>query len=314
MGPVQTLLAVLLLLYLSEHVVWVQAGAWFFRRRGRGWEVASHRSALFRSVRGHLHWVYPIPGLGRGYIVTESASPAPVLLADSQGSPPVSNGVSDLSKIRLQWETAERAFHPLRWSTIALLGVVVGVTPISLGLLGTVRMLWIVVPLLLFLMTVHAQMVFRFHRRTFPDLGDERLRLVLSACLSPIAAIRSMDLAQKWALDGCDPLAVAAALPGFHGWEEIAADRWRRLKYADPMPSASVEAALPPSTQAQKTSLVTIESLARQRGLEPAVWDAPPAPVDAANTRYCPRCRSQFTGAATHCHDCQWATLLPLQP
>jgi hypothetical protein len=157
-------------------------------------------------------------------------------------------------------------------------------------------------------------MVFRFHRRTFLDLGDERLRLVLSACLSPIAAIRSMDLAQKWALDGCEPLAVAAALPGFHGWEEIAADRWRRLKYADPKPTASVEALLTLSNRAPETSLDVIESLIRQRGVDPAVWDASPRATDSANTRYCPRCRSQFTSMATRCHDCQWSTLLPLEP
>ena len=37
MSSVQMLLVVLLLLYLSEFVVWVRPDVWFFRRRGQGW-------------------------------------------------------------------------------------------------------------------------------------------------------------------------------------------------------------------------------------------------------------------------------------
>ena len=313
MGSVPTLLAVLLLLHLSEHVVWVRPGAWFFRRRGRGWEVASPRAALISSVRGHLHWVYPAPGLGRAFVVTE---PGPVGAIPVHGARPVgppTGDPADLMEVRLRQETADRASRPLRWTTFVLLGMVWLLAPALLGFLGASPMLWIVVPLLLIAMAVHAAMLFRLHRRLFPELADERLRLVLSACLSPIAALRSMDLAQKWALDGTDPLVIAAALPGFRGWEALAADRWRRLKYADPTtpPSAELVPMAGPTTTGTSTGF--IEALARQLGLDPAAWDAPPEAADPANTHYCPQCRSQFTGQATRCHDCQWPSLSRLR-
>jgi len=42
MSPVPMLLGCLLLLYLSEFLVWVRSDAWLFRRRGRGWEALTH--------------------------------------------------------------------------------------------------------------------------------------------------------------------------------------------------------------------------------------------------------------------------------
>lgn len=312
MGPVQTLLVVLLFLSLTESVMWVRPGVWFFRRRGRGWELASPRSALVSTARGALHWVYPIPGLGRAYLVTE-----PGLATPLEPTPPGGLGVCDdqadrVPEIRQRRAECETVFRPLRWTTLGLLVLIWVVTPILLGWGGIHWVFWGVLPELVILMAVHAWMVSRLHRRVFPGLGDERIRLVLSGCLSPLSAVRSMDLAHKSALEGFHPLAVAAALPRFEGWEDLAASQWRRLKYQASVADSSPEAEVMMGGPGAERSLALIETLARQRGLDPSVWDAPPNSTDPANTQYCPRCRTQFTRQATQCHDCRWPKLKPL--
>jgi ribosomal protein L40E len=162
----------------------------------------------------------------------------------------------------------------------------------------------------LILMVTNACLLARIHGKIFAEFGDERLRLVLSASLSPLAAIRSLDLAQKMALDGFHPLAVAAALPGFQGWETLAADQWRRLRYS--VASENSAGGIPVDAPGSVEVRAAIEVLARQRGVDPALWDIAPRAEDPAHTQYCPRCRTQFTRQATLCRDCHWTALLPI--
>ena len=184
--------------------------------------------------------------------------------------------------------------------------------PVLLQFLGIGPMLYVVAPGLVILMVSNAWILYRVHRRLFPASDDERLRLVLSACLSPLAAIRSADLAQKEAVAGFHPLAVAAALPRFHGWEALASEEWRRLKYFDSS-YQSVESMGHSTTSVEASGIKgEIESLAHRRGISTANWDKPPARDDPANSQYCPRCRSQFTRQAVTCHDCRLSKLLPI--
>jgi hypothetical protein len=184
--------------------------------------------------------------------------------------------------------------------------------PVLLQFLGIGPMLYVVAPGLVILMVSNAWILYRVHRRLFPASDDERLRLVLSACLSPLAAIRSADLAQKEAVAGFHPLAVAAALPRFHGWEALASEEWRRLKYSDSSYQL-VESIGHATTSVEASGIMgEIESLAQHRGISTANWDKPPARDDPANSQYCPRCRSQFTRQAVTCHDCRLSKLLPI--
>lgn len=308
MSPVQMLLGCLLLLYLSEFLVWVRPDAWLFRRRGRGWEALTH-GALISSSRGSLHWVYPIPQLGRAYSV-RSCAPLATTTGSNADSPPVAAAFS-VPDIERRCQLVAHSLRPLRWTSWGLWVLICLACPLLLLWVGLQPMLWVVVSGSLILMATNAWMLAQIHGKLFAESGDERLRLVLSACLSPLAATRSWDLAQKQALDGFHPLAVAAALPNFRGWECLAAAEWRRLRY--PLaPVRSPDGAIildpPDSTEVR----AAIEALARARGIEPALWDATPKAEDPAHTQYCPRCRSQFTRQATACPDCRWTALLPI--
>ena len=306
MSPVPMLLGCLLLLYLSEFLVWVRSDAWLFRRRGRGWEALT-QGGVISSSRGSLHWVYPVPQMGRAYSVRTSAP------AGSTGSTalraPVETAFS-VVEIGRRYQSVEEAFQPLRWTSWCLWGLVWIVCPVLLKFLGLPSTLWILSSGALILMVTNACLLARIHGKIFAEFGDERLRLVLSASLSPLAAIRSLDLAQKMALDGFHPLAVAAALPGFQGWETLAADQWRRLRYsvASENPAGGIPVDAPGSVEVR----AAIEVLARQRGVDPALWDIAPRAEDPAHTQYCPRCRTQFTRQATLCRDCHWTALLPI--
>jgi hypothetical protein len=185
------------------------------------------------------------------------------------------------------------------------------VCPLLLQWVGLQPTLWVLISGSLLLMVTNAWMLAKIHGKLFPESGDERLRLVLSACLSPLAATRSWDLAQKHALDGFHPLAVAAALPNFRGWEDLAAAEWRRLRYPV-VPERSPGATIIEDALASQEVRAAIESLARKRGIEPTLWNATPKAEDPAHTHYCPRCRTQFTRQATACHDCRWHELLPI--
>jgi len=308
MSSVQMLLVVLLLLYLSEFVVWVRPEVWFFRRRGQGWEAVA-RGGLFTTPRGSLHWVYPIPGLSRAYCV-----PVPIWNSGPPSSAPEEPGaVGDpLEAIERQRQRVEQAFRTLRWVSWGLMSLIWAGAPVLLQFLGIGPMLYVVAPGLVIFMAANAWIVYRVHRRLFPASDDERLRLVLSACLSPVAAIRSADLAQKEAVAGFHPLAVAAVLPRFHGWEVLASEEWRRLKYSEST-ERSVESTRHPKTSLEASGILgEIESLAHRRGISTANWDKPPQRDDPANSQYCPRCRSQFTRQAVTCHDCRLSKLLPI--
>lgn len=309
MSPVAMLLLALLALYLCEFLVWVRPDVRLFHRRGRGWVVAA-RDGLLSTPRGSLHWVYPIPGFGRVYCVPctrrreRGAAASDRLESHEVGDP--------REAIERQRQRVGRALQPLQWLAWGMMSVIGIVAPVVFHLRGSGPVLHVVAPGLVLLMVSNAWVLHRIHRRLFPASDDERMRLVLSACLSPMAAIRSADLAQKWALDEFHPLAVAAALPGFEGWEEMAAELWRRLKFAESaaFPDSDSEPSKPSSENA--AVMAEIEALARLQGVDPATWAKPPARLEPSNSWYCPRCRSQFTRTAARCHDCNRSGLLPI--
>ena len=307
MSPVPMLLGCLLLLYLSEFLVWVRSDAWLFRRRGRGWEALT-QGGLMSSSRGSLHWVYPVPQLGRAYSV--QTSPPAGSTVSTALRPSIDTAFS-VVEIGRRYQGVDEAFQTLRWTSWCLWGLVWVVCPLLLKFLGLQSTLWILISGALILMITNACLLARIHRKIFAEFGDERLRLVLSACLSPLAAIRSLDLAQKQALDGFHPLAVAAALPGFRGWEALAAVEWRRLRYSVASES-STSGAIPVDAPSPVEVRAAIEVLARRRGVDPALWDMAPKAEDPAHRQYCPRCRTQFTRQATFCRDCRWTPLLPI--
>lgn len=307
MSAVQVFLAVLLLLHLSEFLVWVPSGCLMFRRWGNGWEVA-RRGAIIRTLRGSLHGVWPLPGLARAYVVRDiAAEPSSAGTAELSPRNPRPWSSHDPATIALRRTEVALAFAPLRWVSWVLLTLAWVAAPLTLAGLGVGSTLWILAPVAAGLMGADAILLWRRHRREFPASEDERWRLFLSACLSPLAAIRSWDLAQKQALDGCDPAAVAASLPGFRDWDRFAAERWRRLRF----PPGDV-AAIEVDGSRPGDPLSILDRIAHDRGVDPRLWEEPPVPDDPSHCRHCPRCRAQYTERASSCRDCGGRPLLPM--
>ena len=313
MSPEQIFLGVLLLLHLSEYCLWVPSGSAVFRRRGRGWETVT-RGAIIETRRGSLHWVYPLPGLSRAYRVEEPALLGSGSLPD--GASRKAEAFDPAASERRRLEVVA-LFRPLRWVSLGLTILILAGVPLGLQCLGWGPTLRVGIPVILLLMGCNAVVLFQRHRSAFPEASDDRWRLVLSACLSPLAATRSWDLAQKDALAGFHPVAVAAALPGFRDWEGLASTEWRHHRFPEssdalaPGVQGVSEVAGPTGSDAVLGSLAAI---ARARGVDPRRWEAPPEPDDPSHTRYCPRCRAQFTGRADTCNACRGIPLRGLSP
>ena len=310
MSQEQIFLGVILLLHLSEHCLWVPCGSAVFRRRGRGWESVT-RGAIIETRRGSLHWVYPLAGLARAYRV---AGPSVWCSASFPADVPRETGAFDPAAVDRRRLEVAAIFRPLRWASLGLTVLILAGVPLGLHCFGWVPTLWFGVPAMASLMGFNAVELFRRHRRAFPEATDDRWRLVLSACLSPLAATRSWDLAQKDALVGFHPAAIAAALPGFRDWEGLASTEWRLRRFpespagTDPVRAGFTEA----GSQTTEKIVGFLAAIARARGLDPTGWEAPPEPEDPGHTRYCPRCRAQFTDRAETCNACRGVPLMAL--
>ena len=311
MSQEQIFLGVLLLLHLSEYCLWVPSGSAIFRRRGRGWEAVT-RGAIIETRRGSLHWVWPLPGLARAYRVEGPAVWGSGSMPDEAPGPTKAFDPAAVERRRLE---VAAIFLPLRWASIGLTVLIWGVMPMGFRCFGWVPTLWLGLPTMGLLMGFNALAVFRRHRRAFPRATDDRWRLVLSACLSPLAATRSWDLAQKDALVGFHPVAVAAALPGFRDWDGLASTEWRHRRFPE-TPAGDAHSAQPVSLgaglPATSEVLGPLAEIARARGVDPSRWEAPPEPEDPEHTRYCPRCRAQFTARADTCNACRGISLKAL--
>jgi hypothetical protein len=311
MSQERIFLGVLLLLHLSEHIVWIPSGFLLFRRRGRGWEVVT-RGAILETHRGSLHWVWPLPGLARAHRVASSEAWSSTTIPGT-GTPEAA-AFDPAAVDRRRLEVAQD-FLPLRWCSIGLLALIWAAAPLGVWLDGWVPTLAWWTPAVVVLMAVNAVVVARRHRRAFPGATDDRWRSVLSACLSPLAAIRSWDLAQRDALMGFHPVAVAAALPGFRDWEGFASMEWRHRRFPENAAASRPTAADGRGSNGTDRSaelLARLASIARARGFDPSSWEAPPDPDDPGHTRYCPRCRGQFTSRAETCNACRGLPLLSL--
>ena len=187
MSPVPMLLGCFLLLYLSEFLVWVRSDAWLFRRRGRGWEALT-QGGLISSSRGSLHWVYPVPQMGRAYSVRTSA---PTGSTGSTALRAPTDTAFSVVEIGRRYQSVEEAFQPLRWTSWCLWGLVWIVCPVLLKFLGLPSTLWILSSGALILMVTNACLLARIHGKIFSEFGDERLlkNCAMESCVLPSDAV-----------------------------------------------------------------------------------------------------------------------------
>ena len=170
------------------------------------------------------------------------------------------------------------------------------------GLLHT----WIsLVAGLLAFTTAIAVSFYRSHKQLFPAAEDERFTHFLILLLSPVTAVRAMDLLSRPLLETFHPLAVARVLCSKDAFRSFAALFLREAHYpALPLCTRPESAALQAENLSRSLLLTESETLLKKAGLNPAELLRPPAPSESACRSYCPRCLAQFTTNSGVCQDC----------
>lgn len=170
------------------------------------------------------------------------------------------------------------------------------ITPLGFFRFGS-RALW---PLLGAVLTTSIFIVWRLwrsHKKLFPNDGEMRFKVVFSALLSPIHAIRALDSLAHELLAGFHPVAVAGAICAKKEFEAIAGEQLRALSF-----SQSGESWYGEQLRAALLAMLSKKDIRAERLLE-----APEREGDCV--QYCPRCRAQYTKTRDECADCGFGPL-----
>ncbi len=140
----------------------------------------------------------------------------------------------------------------------------------------------------------------RAHRVLFPEAASQRWRPVLTAALSPVSALRAIDVLAHDAFGDAHPAALAAALlPAPRAEEQLRA--WLRdARFpAEPALPAGGDGAAAACVAWQRER----ERAALERRLAACGTVAGPPPGPRAVAR-CPRCLEEYTAPGFRCSDC----------
>ena len=213
-------------------------------------------------------------------------------------------GLLDVPTIRSRWESSQAALKPLRlvgsalWTTMFLL------LPLAVWRWGWTPPLWIGIPALFLGSFWIARRLHQLHTQWFPEARDERFRIVLLAALSPVTAIRSAEVLTRPRFEEFHPAAVAMALLPRDSADAICAQLWRELRHPR-LPLPATDAATDRILgHWQERLLGALREAAHANGFNPDRWEEPPRKSDPSHARFCPRCHSQSTAAATTCREC----------
>ena len=130
-----------------------------------------------------------------------------------------------------------------------------------------------------------------------------------------VAAIRAWDALSLPLLEGYHPLAVARELAGPALFRELA-ERTLRDLHTPLLPACASADPLAVETERWFRAVMTetAESFVARAGLKPEELLAAPAPREAVNRTYCPRCAAQFMIERGVCRDCGGRELERLAP
>jgi hypothetical protein len=123
-----------------------------------------------------------------------------------------------------------------------------------------------------------------------PEWRPGRAARVLAA-LTPLAAIRHLDLLARELVGDLDPLAVGAALLGPRALGVAARPRLVSLRFAAVIPPAGGEA---DHAWWRQRLLERVSGLLRARDVDPDALFAAPARDDPDMGAWCPSCRAQY--------------------
>ncbi len=210
----------------------------------------------------------------------------------------------DVSTIRSRWESSQTALKPLRLVGSALWTVMFLLLPLAVWRWGWTPPLWIGIPALFIGSFWVARRLHQLHVQWFPEARDERFRIVLLAALSPVTAIRSAEILARPHFEEFHPAAVAMALLPRDPADSFCAQLWRELHHPR-LPLPATDAAKGRMLGRWHDRLLgALREAALANGFNPDHWEAPPRKSDPSHARFCPRCHSQSTVAATTCREC----------
>lgn len=210
----------------------------------------------------------------------------------------------DTESARARLQADAILLGPIRHAATALWILLFALIPLGVWLDGWMRPLAVGLPAVFGLSAWISRRSTRIHLQWFPSAKDERFQFALLVGLSPITAIRASDLLTRSRMEEFHPATLAALLLPDDQSAAFAAEAWRDLQNPRlPFP------ALGPREQEAESDwrgLVRSEFArwARNRKLDPGVWEAPPRPTEPSHRRYCPRCLAQSTAQAVHCVEC----------
>jgi hypothetical protein len=137
------------------------------------------------------------------------------------------------------------------------------------------------------------------HKTFFPEAKGVRMKLGMTALLSPMAAIRACDAAARDLLSGFHPVAAAGAILRPDDFRRFAAEQLRLCRFA-----------VDSNQWYQENLRNLMEKAINQKGLKPEELLRPPQ-QESGCIVYCPRCHAQYTRERTECTDCGYETLAP---
>ncbi len=218
----------------------------------------------------------------------------------------------DCESIEQRWQEFQAQTSLLRWMTNALFGYLFVLVPLVAWRSELAR-IWapLLVGLLASSFTI-AVLFRRAHLRFYPRAEDDRFNHFLVVMLSPLSAIRALDLLSRPLFETFHPLALASVFCSPADFSALAEAVLRELRHpAMPTCPRADTGAEATELEARKLWLRKVEQFIKQSGLNGATLLQPPSRTDPACLTYCPRCLAQFTTAEGTCADCGGLPLVP---
>jgi len=207
----------------------------------------------------------------------------------------------DAKAIEERWEQFEQSAANIHLLVNSLFFYVFALIPVVIWRLG-LKMSWIGLLAGLLMLTVSIAIFFhRAHKMFYPEDEDNRFTHFLVIMLSPVTAIRALDILSRPLLETFHPLAVAGVFCSSEKLRQMAEPVWREIRFA-PLRGDALASAADEESRAVFRKIV--ENFLKRNKVNPVELLRPPPPLDDTCTAYCPRCLSQFVRTEGGCPDC----------
>lgn len=214
----------------------------------------------------------------------------------------------DTKAIDERWKQFEERAANIHLLVNCLFFHVFALIPLVIWRFG-LKISWISLLAGLLMLTVSIAIFFRrAHKKFYPKAEDDRFTHFLIIMLSPVTAIRALDILSRPLMETFHPLAVAGVFCSPEKLRKMAEPVWRDIRFPSQRTGDAVLSAADEESRAASRKI--IENFLKRNKINPDDLLRPPQPLDESCAAYCPRCLSQFIKTEGGCPDCGG---LPLQ-